>query len=143
MAITGFTYYFIHRILELIARVPEMMPVCKHGATLHPFLALIALWFSNPLVPDFGTQFIVALSIGLLLPSRVVDPIYDCIEKNIIQRISPLRKFEEGLYKHKRIRKIMKTKERVRTLIPRIIAGYVVTYTIAYTLLFYLCFLVR
>lgn len=143
MAITGFTYYFIHRILELIARVPQYMPICRHGATLHPFIALIALWFSNPLVPDFGIQFLTATTIGLLLPNQVVDPIYDFIEKNILQKIPPLKKFEEGLYNHKRIRKIMKTKERVRTLIPRIIAGYVVTYAIAYTLLFYLCFLVR
>jgi hypothetical protein len=143
MAILVFIQEFFHRILALAARAPELMPFCRHGTIEHPILALIALWFSNPLVPDFGTQFLTALIIGLLLPSRIVNPIYQFIETKIIQKISILKKFEAGLYKHKRIKKIMKTKERVRTIIPRIIAGYVITYMVAYILLIYLCVVLR
>jgi len=143
MALGAFIGEFIRQISELAAHVPGLLPICRHGAMEHPILALIALWFSNPLVPDFGSQFLVALIIGMLLPCRIIDPIYEFIEKNIIGRISVLKKFEKSLYKHPRVKKIMKTKnERIRTIIPRIIAGYVVTYLIAYLLLIYLCLLV-
>jgi hypothetical protein len=142
MVIGTIVQEFVRKISELAANVPGLMPICRHGAIEHPILALIALWFSNPLVPDFGIQFLVAIIIGLLLPCRIIDPIYDFIKKNIIEQISILNRFEKSLYKHPRVKKLMKTKnERIKTIIPRIIAGYAVTYLIAYLLLIYLCLL--
>lgn len=112
-----------------------LMPHLACQFAQHPVLALIAIWFSNPFIPDFGSQFIVATVIGLLLPSIIIDPIY-----NALHRISLIKKFEDVLSKHKYVKKIIKSKnERVRTIIPRIISGYVVTYSIAYMLLLYLC----
>jgi hypothetical protein len=144
MGLLEFIHGIIFQISGYMLHVDQMLPICRHGALEHPILALIAVLFSNPLVPDFGTQFLTALIIGMLLPSRVIDPIYNFMKRNLIEKISILKKFEKGLYKHPRVKKIMKTKnERLKTIIPRIIAGYVVTYTIAYVLLLYLCVILR
>jgi hypothetical protein len=134
----------ILQISSYIIHIDQLLPVCRHGALEHPFLALIVVLFSNPFVPDFGTQFLTALIIGLLLPCRIIDPVYNFIKTNIIEKFSVLRNFEKSLYKHPRVKKLMKTKnERFKTIIPRIIAGYVVTYMIAYMLLLYLCVILR
>ncbi|MBU5678381.1 MAG: hypothetical protein KQA36_00610 [Candidatus Aenigmarchaeota archaeon] len=82
---------------------------------LKEVLITIGLFFTNFFVPDFGSQFLVALGIGLILPEKVVEPIH-----KIILKIPGVKKFESVLSKNKRL----------QTIIPRIIAGYFFTYLI-------------
>lgn len=81
----------------------------------------IGLFFTNFFVPDFGLQFLVALTIGLILPQKIVEPIH-----KIIIKIPGVKKFESVLSKNKRL----------QTIIPRIIAGYFFTYLIGAICLF-------
>ena len=78
-------------------------------------LLLIGLMFSNPVFPDFGIQFISAFIIGLLLPKIIINPI-----NQIVLKIPGVKKFE----------KILSKNERIKTIIPRILAGYFFTYLI-------------
>ncbi|MBN2095436.1 MAG: hypothetical protein JW727_05290 [Candidatus Aenigmarchaeota archaeon] len=90
-------------------------------------LFFIAVTFSNPFVPDFGTQFVLALIIGLVLPCYIVKPLYD-----FIVSIPPVKDFEKKLAGHRHVRKLLKSKHsRLKYVIPRILAGYIVTYIIA------------
>ncbi|MDD1675423.1 MAG: hypothetical protein LUQ17_01905 [Methanomicrobiales archaeon] len=88
---------------------------------LREILFIIALLFTNPFVPDWGLQLLVATIIGMLLPERVVRPL-----DRLISRIPGVTRFKSYLSKNKRLEQI----------IPRIIAGYVVTYLIGWTSLF-------
>ena len=83
-------------------------------------LLLIGLMFSNPIIPDWGLQFLVSLFIGLLLPDFIINPI-----DNLVRKIPGVEKFAKFLGKNKRI----------KTIIPRILAGYFFTYLIGWTLL--------
>lgn len=88
--------------------------------TIKGAFILIGLWFSNPFVPDFGTQLLASFTIGMLLPQRIVEPL-----NNLVLKIPGIKIFEDFLSKH----------ERFRTIIPRIFAGYVVTYAMGWSLL--------
>jgi len=96
-------------------------------AKIKAILFFIAIAFSNPFVPDFGTQFILAFAIGMVLPCRIVRPLHEFILK-----IPQIRKFEKHVKKHKRVREILKSRnQRVKTVVSRVLAGYIVTYIIA------------
>jgi hypothetical protein len=84
-------------------------------------LLLIALFFTNPFVPDFGLQILIATAIGLILPRSVVDPL-----DRLISRIPGVTRFKKFLSRN----------ERLSQIIPRIIAGYVITYLIGWISLF-------
>jgi hypothetical protein len=90
------------------------------GITLKIALLTIGIWFSNPFVPDFGTQLLTATIIGLALPKKVVKPL-----DRLVLKIPGIRKFQKFLSKN----------ERLKTIIPRIFAGYVITYIIGWSLL--------
>lgn len=87
---------------------------------LGQILLFIGLLFSNPFIPDYGLQFIVALLIGLILPEAIVNPI-----DKLVRKIPGVERFVNWLGKNKRI----------RTIIPRILAGYFFTYLIGWLLL--------
>ena len=95
--------------------VPDLAHLTLKGAVM-----LVGLWFSNPFVPDFGLQLLAATTIGILLPTRLVNPL-----NNLVLRIPGISKFESLLKKH----------PRLKTIIPRIFAGYVITYIIGWSLL--------
>lgn len=88
--------------------------------TLKTIFITIGIWFSNPFVPDFGTQLLTAITIGMLLPEKIVIPL-----NKIVLKIPGIKSFENFLKKYKRF----------RTIIPRIFAGYVITYIIGWSLL--------
>jgi len=75
----------------------------------------LGLMFSNPVFPDMGLQFLVSFSIGMLLPKKIINPI-----NGFVLKVPGVRKFESILSKN----------ERLRTIIPRILAGYFFTYLI-------------
>ncbi|MEM5879315.1 MAG: hypothetical protein QXU74_02370 [Candidatus Aenigmatarchaeota archaeon] len=83
-------------------------------------LFFIGLMFSNPVIPDWGLQFVVSFFIGLLLPDFIINPI-----DKLVRKIPGVEKFVRFLGKNKRI----------RTIIPRILAGYFFTYLIGWTFL--------
>lgn len=85
---------------------------------LKQILLTIGLFFTNFFVPDFGLQLLVALTIGMLLPQKIVEPIH-----KIVVKIPGVKRFESFLSKNKRL----------QTIIPRIIAGYFFTYLIGFT----------
>jgi hypothetical protein len=89
--------------------------------TLREILFLIAFFFTNPFVPDFGLQLLVATVIGFILPESVVHPL-----DVLISRLPGVMRFKSFLSRNKRIAQI----------IPRVIAGYVITYLIGWTSLF-------
>ena len=84
---------------------------------LKDILFLIGLMFSNPIFPDLGLQFLTSFLIGMLLPESVIEPI-----DAFVRKIPGVEKFVEHLGKNKRI----------RTIIPRILAGYFFTYLVGY-----------
>jgi hypothetical protein len=84
-------------------------------------LIAIGLMFTNFVIPDFGIQFIVSIAIGLMLPEKIVDPI-----NKLVLKIPWVKVFEKALSKNKRL----------KTIIPRIIAGYFFTYLIGGICLF-------
>jgi hypothetical protein len=88
---------------------------------LREIFLLIAFFFTNPFVPDFGLQLLVATAIGLILPYSVVQPL-----DTLISKIPGITRFKAFLSGNKRLAQI----------IPRIIAGYVITYLIGWTSLF-------
>ncbi|MEM5855454.1 MAG: hypothetical protein QW472_04030 [Candidatus Aenigmatarchaeota archaeon] len=83
-------------------------------------LTLIGLMFSNPIFPDFGIQFLVSLAIGMMLPEVIISPI-----DRLVRKIPGVDKFVKRLGKNKRL----------RTIIPRILAGYFFTYLIGFSFL--------
>ncbi|MEM5829852.1 MAG: hypothetical protein QW040_04015 [Candidatus Aenigmatarchaeota archaeon] len=83
-------------------------------------LFLIGLLFSNPIIPDWGLQFLASLFIGLLLPDFIITPI-----DKIVRKVPGVEKFVEVLGKNK----------RMRTIIPRILTGYFFTYLIGWIFL--------
>ncbi|MEM5766125.1 MAG: hypothetical protein QW423_00585 [Candidatus Aenigmatarchaeota archaeon] len=87
---------------------------------IRQILFLIGLLFSNPIVPDWGLQFAVSFLIGLILPDFIINPI-----DRVVRKIPGVEKFVEFLGRNKRI----------RTIIPRILAGYFFTYLIGWTFL--------
>jgi cellulose synthase/poly-beta-1,6-N-acetylglucosamine synthase-like glycosyltransferase len=87
---------------------------------LRQILFFIGLMFSNPIIPDYGLQFLASLLIGLLLPSFIIDPI-----DKLVRKIPGVERFVKLLGKNKRI----------RTIIPRILAGYFFTYLIGWIFL--------
>jgi hypothetical protein len=89
--------------------------------SLQEALFLIAFFFTNPFVPDFGLQLLVAALIGLILPEFIVRPL-----DVLISKIPGVMRFKAFLSKNKRVAQI----------IPRVIAGYVITYLIGWTSLF-------
>lgn len=93
---------------------------------LKDILLVIAFLFTNPFVPDWGLQLIVATAIGMLLPELIVSPL-----DRAISRIPGVPRFKSFLAKNRRLQQI----------IPRIIAGYVVTYFIGWTSLVIALFL--
>jgi hypothetical protein len=88
---------------------------------LREILLIIAFFFTNPFVPDFGLQLLVATVIGLILPDFVVQPL-----DGLISKIPGVTRFKGFLSGNKRIAQI----------IPRVIAGYVITYLIGWASLF-------
>jgi len=82
--------------------------------SLEDILFLIGSLLLNPLLPSFGIQTAISIAVGMILPQRVVDPI-----NHILHKIPGLRKvacwFEEEL------------KKRLKTTIPRMLAGYLTT----------------
>ncbi|MDD1677769.1 MAG: hypothetical protein LUO93_01110 [Methanomicrobiales archaeon] len=86
--------------------------------SLREILFLIAFLFTNPFVPDFGLQLLVATVIGLILPEFIVRPL-----DQLISKIPGVTRFKSFLSKNKRLSQI----------IPRVIAGYVITYLIGWT----------
>lgn len=93
---------------------------------LKDILLVIAFLFTNPFVPDWGLQLIVATAIGVILPELIVSPL-----DRVISRIPGVPRFKSFLAKNRRLQQI----------IPRIIAGYVVTYFIGWTSLVIALFL--
>jgi hypothetical protein len=87
---------------------------------IRQILFFIGLMFSNPIIPDYGLQFLVSLFIGLLLPDFIVESI-----DNLVRKIPGVEKFVKLLGKNKRI----------KTIIPRILAGYFFTYLIGWVFL--------
>ncbi len=89
--------------------------------TLKSTLITVGLLIGIPVFPDWGIQIAVALSIGLLLPEKLISPI-----DNFVKIIFPPAKaFEEK----------MKNKKRLKKLIPRIIAGYLFSFIIGVSLI--------
>ncbi|MCD6477588.1 MAG: hypothetical protein J7K87_01160 [Candidatus Aenigmarchaeota archaeon] len=84
-------------------------------------LVAIGLIVGMPGVPDFGIQLTLAIIIGMLLPESVIKP----INVFLIEILPPMNSFE---YK---LRKI----PRIKTIIPRIIAGYLFTFVIGLVLI--------
>jgi len=83
---------------------------------LRRILALIGGLLLNPLLPSFGLQAIISIAVGMMLPQRVVESINHILHK--IPKInSMVRRFENKLAKRKRL----------RTTIPRVLAGYFLT----------------
>ncbi|NIQ04585.1 MAG: hypothetical protein GWO20_02290 [Candidatus Korarchaeota archaeon] len=83
------------------------------GEDLRRILALIVGLLINPLLPSFGLQAMLSIAIGMMMPQRVVEPVNDILHKvpvisNVVSR------FENNLVKRKRL----------RTTIPRVLAGY-------------------
>ncbi len=89
-------------------------------ALLKEILLTIGLMFSNPFFPDFGLQFLVSLSIGMLLPEKIINPL-----NKIILKVPGVKKFEDAL----------KTRKRLQTIVPRILVGYFFTYAIGWSCL--------
>ncbi|MEM5772916.1 MAG: hypothetical protein QXL86_01680 [Candidatus Aenigmatarchaeota archaeon] len=87
---------------------------------IRQILFIIGLMFSNPIFPDWGLQFMVSLLIGLLLPDFIIAPI-----DKLVRKLPGVERFVKFLGKNK----------RVKTIIPRILAGYFFTYLIGWTLL--------
>jgi hypothetical protein len=85
---------------------------------LREILFLIGFFFTNPFVPDFGLQLLVATAVGLVLPESIVQPL-----DVQISRIPGVTRFKSFLSRNKRLAQI----------IPRIIAGYVITYLMGWT----------
>lgn len=93
-------------------------------------LFLIGAWFTNPFVPDFGVQFALSTAIGLVLPERAIEPINKGIKK--IPGIGKIiQKYERKLENH----------EKIKHIVPRVLAGYVTTYLIGATslLIYFFC----
>jgi len=84
--------------------------------SLKEILFLISSLLLNPFLPSFGLQTAISIAVGMVLPQKIVDPI-----NHVLHRIplisNVVDKFEEKL----------KKKKRLRTTIPRIIAGYLFT----------------
>lgn len=97
--------------------------------SLKTLFITVGLWFSNPFVPDFGTQLMTAVTIGLLLPNRFVKPlssiVYALFDFLIKKKFPGAKRFMNFLERHKKL----------RNFIPRIFAGYVITYAIGWSLL--------
>ena len=87
---------------------------------LKEVLLTIGLMFSNPFFPDFGLQFLVSLFIGMLLPEKIINPL-----NRVILKVPGVKRFEDAL----------KTRKRLQTIVPRIIAGYFFTYVIGWSCL--------
>jgi len=92
-----------------------------HNSILKTVLLTIGLMFSNPIFMDFGLQFLASLLIGLILPKIIINPI-----NNIVLKIPGVKAFEDFLSKN----------DRLKTIVPRIIAGYLFTYIIGFVCLF-------
>jgi len=88
---------------------------------LKTVLLTIGLMFSNPILMDFGLQFLASLAIGLILPKFMINPI-----NTIMLKIPGVKTFEDFLSKN----------ERLKTIVPRIIVGYLFTYIIGFVCLF-------
>jgi len=103
--------------------------------SLKSILFLIFVLFSNPLVPDWGLQLLVALAIGMILPERVVHPL-----DTLISKIPGVNKFKGYLENHKWMKRFRESgQRRIQQIIPRVIAGYLFTYLIGWlALLFWL-----
>ena len=84
--------------------------------SIKTILFTIGILFSNPFVPDYGLQLAVAIVIGLILPEKIVNPLNE-----FVLLIPGVKKFEKFLSKNKKL----------KTIIPRIFAGYFFTYVIA------------
>ncbi|MCD6396603.1 MAG: hypothetical protein J7L71_03610 [Spirochaetaceae bacterium] len=85
------------------------------------FLITAGLLIGMPVLPDWGIQIAIAVIIGLVLPQSFIEP----INKFILEILPPIRLFEEKL----------KKVPRLKTIIPRIIAGYLVTFLIGLILI--------
>jgi len=80
---------------------------------LRRILILIGGLLLNPLLPSFGLQAMLSIAIGMVLPQRVVEPINDILHRVPVIS-SVVSRFESKLVKRKRL----------RTAIPRVLAGY-------------------
>jgi len=85
------------------------------------FLITAGLFIGMPVIPDGGIQITIAIIIGLTLPESFIEP----INKFILEILPPIRLFEEKLKKF----------PRLKTIIPRIIAGYLITFLIGLILI--------
>jgi hypothetical protein len=83
---------------------------------LKEILLLIASLLLNPFLPSFGLQTAISIAIGMMLPQRFVEPI------NLILYKIPL--INKALI---RFEKKLKQRKRLKTTIPRILAGYFIT----------------
>jgi hypothetical protein len=71
------------------------------------------------------------LSIGILLPERIVHPL-----DGLISRIPGVKRFKEYLRTHRWMQRFHASKsKRIQQIIPRIIAGYLFTYLIGWSAL--------
>ncbi|MCD6398805.1 MAG: hypothetical protein J7L08_02685 [Candidatus Aenigmarchaeota archaeon] len=85
------------------------------------FLITAGLLIGMPVFPDWGIQITIAVIIGLILPQSFIEP----INKFILEILPPVKLFEEKL----------KKVPRLKTIIPRIIAGYLFTFLIGLILI--------
>lgn len=83
---------------------------------LKEILFLVASLLLNPFLSSFGLQTVISIAVGMVLPQRFVEPI-----NRVLYRIPLINKvvvrFEEKL----------KQRKRLRTTIPRVLAGYFLT----------------
>lgn len=97
---------------------------------LRGIVFFIGATFTNPVVPDFGLQFAAACAIGAVLPKSFINPMNELVLRlPLIGTV--VQKFEKVLKRH----------EGVRTMVPRIISGYMVTYAIGFSAMFLSVFL--
>ena len=89
--------------------------------TLKTTLITAGLLIGMPVVPDWGIQIAIALTIGMLLPEKTIKP----IDKFVKVIFPPAKIFEDQLKNH----------EKFKKFIPRIIAGYLFTFIIGLTLI--------
>ncbi|KXB00698.1 hypothetical protein AKJ40_00950 [candidate division MSBL1 archaeon SCGC-AAA259M10] len=63
---------------------------------LQHILLFVGIGFTNPFVPDFGTQFITATIIGTVVPKVIVSPLH-CFLLKVPLLGAGICKFEQKL----------------------------------------------
>lgn len=96
-------------------------------------LLFIGIGFTNPVVPDGGSQFLAAVIIGTVVPKMMVSPLHCFLLKIPLIGLG-VQKFEQKLENANKFEIPFSDREidlkRFKTAFPRLIAGYFFTYII-------------